>query len=100
MPGVSRAVDGDAERELFQYRCLVGHLYSAHSLLQAHFDAQESVLWAAVVALEETGNLVKAVASQFPPPVAEHLKRQVARKPQQAAALRAILQELEPFHLE
>lgn len=86
--------------DMFEYRCLVGHVFSTHAMLEAHFTTQENTLWASVVALEEAAKLVEAVASQFPPDVAERLKQQAAKKQEQAMALRAILQELEPFELE
>ena len=82
---------------LREYSCLVGHRYSARGLLQAHSEAQEKSLWAAVVALEEAGNLVREVARDFPDDVAERLQQQAAKKKDQAAAIRRILQELEPF---
>lgn len=82
---------------LREYSCLVGHRYSARILLQAHSETQEKSLWAAVVALEEAANLVREVASDFPVEVAARLQAQVARKMEQATAIRRILQELESF---
>jgi two-component system chemotaxis response regulator CheB len=79
---------------LREYSCLVGHRYSARGLLQAHSEAQEKSLWAAVVALEEAGNLVREVAGDFPDDVAERLQEQAAKKKDQAAAIRRILQQL------
>ena len=52
--------------DISEYRCLVGHRYSARGVLQAHSEAQEKALWAAVVALEEAANLARAVSDQFP----------------------------------
>jgi two-component system chemotaxis response regulator CheB len=83
-----------------EYSCLVGHRYSACVLLQAHSEAQERSLWAAVVALEEASNLVPEVAGEFPDDVAERLREQAARKLEQAVAIRRILQELESFKTE
>ena len=82
---------------LREYSCLVGHRYSARGLLQAHSETQEKSLWAAVVALEEAGNLVREVADDFPDGVAVRLQEQVAKKMDQAAAIRRILQELDSF---
>ena len=82
---------------LREYSCLVGHRYSARGLLQAHSEAQEKSLWAAVVALEEAANLVREVARDFPLEVAARLQEQAAKKVDQAAAIRGILQELESF---
>jgi two-component system chemotaxis response regulator CheB len=85
---------------LREYSCLVGHRYSARVLLQAHSEAQERSLWAAVVALEEAGNLVGEVVDDFPADVVERLREQAVKKKDQAAALRRILQELESFRTE
>jgi len=82
---------------LREYSCLVGHRYSASGLLRAHSEAQEKSLWAAVVALEEAGNLVREVAGDFPDEVAERLRQQADKKKEQAAEIRRLLQELEPF---
>jgi two-component system chemotaxis response regulator CheB len=84
----------------YEYTCLVGHAYSARSLLQGHHEAQEQALWAAVLALEETETLVRAVTPEFPPAVASRLTFQVQRKREQAAAIRTILENLEPFQTD
>jgi two-component system, chemotaxis family, protein-glutamate methylesterase/glutaminase len=85
---------------LFEYRCLVGHGYSARSLLESHSETQERSLWSAVVALEESAKLVDSLASQFPSAIAERLVAQAETKLRQAAAVRRILEELEPFQVE
>lgn len=88
------------ENDMPEYRCLVGHAYSARTLLQAHSAAQETALWAAVVALEEAAVLVRSVASQLPARVAERLEKQATEKQQQASDIRTILERLEPFQTE
>jgi two-component system, chemotaxis family, protein-glutamate methylesterase/glutaminase len=80
-----------------EYRCLVGHAYSPRSVLQAHSEAQEKALWAAVVALEEAANLARIVAPQFAQPIPEKLEAQAVQKLQQAAEVRGVLEHLEPF---
>lgn len=87
------------EDGLRQYRCLVGHVYSAAGLLAAHSETQEKQLWAAVVVLEEATSLVEATLSQFPPEVAASLRRQAEEKRRQAQAIRKILEELQPFQI-
>jgi two-component system, chemotaxis family, protein-glutamate methylesterase/glutaminase len=82
-----------------QYRCLVGHRYAARSLLEAHSETQENALWSAVAALE-SANLVRAVALDLPPELAERLQRQAEKKKEQAEQLRRILEQLEPFQLD
>jgi two-component system chemotaxis response regulator CheB len=86
--------------DIGEYRCLVGHRYSARGVLQAHSEAEEKALWAAVVALEETANLVRAVSDQFPPNIVEHLIAQSETRLQQASEIRKLLQGLEPFQTE
>lgn len=83
-----------------EYHCLVGHIYSARSVLDAHSEAQEKALWAAVVALDESMKLVEAVAPDFPAEVAERLLNQAQVKVQQAHEIRNILERLEPFQIE
>ena len=86
--------------DLAEYRCLVGHVYSPRSLLQAHSETQENALWAAVVALEESAKLVDAVSSSVPSELAERLQQQAAEKLRQAQQVRRILERLEPFQVE
>src|SRR5215472_1330710 len=78
--------------DLHEYRCLVGHAYSARSVLAAHSDTQERALWSAVVALEESAKLVESVGPQFPQEVAERLRQQAQVKLRQAAEVRQILE--------
>ena len=85
------------ESEAPEYCCLVGHRYSARSLLEAHSETQEKTLWSAVVVLEESAVIVDAVQRQFAPEVAERLKIQAAEKLQQALAIRKVLEGLERF---
>jgi len=86
--------------EVREFHCLVGHTYSPSALLQAHYEAQEKTLWAAVVVLEETAKLVEAVASGFSPSIVKDLESQVATKQRQSAEIRRILENLEPFRTE
>ena len=82
---------------LHEYRCLVGHTYSAKALLQAHSETQERALWFAVVALREATNLIQAVAPEFPPEIYERLMQQAETKRKQADDVRAVLERLEPL---
>jgi hypothetical protein len=43
------------------YRCRVGHTYSAKSMLAGHFAAQEKAFYAAIVALEEGASLAQPI---------------------------------------
>lgn len=80
-----------------EFRCLVGHRYSPMSLLHEHYAAQERALWAAVVALEESRNLVKAVSSYTSSEAQPNLLRDAERKSEQAKRVRAVLEDLRPY---
>jgi two-component system chemotaxis response regulator CheB len=84
---------------LVEFRCLVGHTYSANGLLAAHSDTQEKALWSAVVSLRESANIVEAVADQIAPERLAKLRLQVKKKLAEAAALEDILENLEAFEL-
>ena len=86
--------------DLREYSCLVGHKYSPRSVLLAHSQAQEQALWAAVVALEESANLVRLVGPQLPGHVAKRLDAQAAEKHLQAKEIRKVLERLEPFETD
>ena len=80
-----------------EFQCLVGHRYSPMSLLHEHYAAQERGLWAAVVALEESRNLVKAVSSYTSSEAQPNLQRDAERKSEQAKQVRAVLEDLRPY---
>ena len=94
---LSETVHSEGGSELREYKCLVGHAYSARVLLEAHSETQERALWSAVLALEETMNLVESIVDEFPPEVVERLRQQAQRKQKQAGEVRAVLERLEPF---
>ncbi|WP_339380445.1 chemotaxis protein CheB [Coleofasciculus sp. FACHB-SPT9] len=50
------------ERGLLQYRCRVGHAYSAETLVAGQSQAQEEALWAAIRSLEERAELMYKMA--------------------------------------
>lgn len=50
------------DQEAPQFRCRVGHTFSAESLLDAHQDSVEAALWAGVRALQEQASLTKHLA--------------------------------------
>ena len=85
---------------VLEFRCLVGHRYSARSLLQAHSETQERMLWAAVVVLEEANNLVSAVADMLAPEELKRLRDQAVVKNSQAQQIRGILEHLEAFQTD
>src|SRR2546428_448406 len=87
------------EQGVVEYRCLVEHRFSPISLLAAHSETQERALWAAALALEEAEVIAREVATHFPESSAELLERG-DRKKQQAATIRAVLQQLVPFTVD
>lgn len=93
---MSETIHGD---DIHEYRCLVGHCYSAHALLVSHYEAQETALWGAVVALEEASNLVRELSPRFPPATQERLASQAETKIEQAKTIRGLLEQLEPFQI-
>jgi two-component system, chemotaxis family, protein-glutamate methylesterase/glutaminase len=88
------------EGDIVEYACLVGHRYAPRVLLHAHVQAQERALWAAIVALEETENLVAAVGQYLPQSVRDSLESEVKRKLDQAARIREIVHQLTPFRTD
>ncbi|MBV9333422.1 MAG: chemotaxis protein CheB [Candidatus Eremiobacteraeota bacterium] len=47
------------EGSVLRFRCRTGHAYSAHSMVAAHEDRLESVLWASLRTLQERRDLLK-----------------------------------------
>jgi len=83
-----------------ELRCLVGHTFSLRSVLQAHSERQENLLWGAVAALLEAANLVEWVAAQVDDELAARLRGQSETKLRQAAEIRRMIEQMEPFDLE
>lgn len=54
-------VDGD----LLRFRCRVGHAYSPESLFSHQLESLEGALWAAVVALQERGDLATRLSQRM-----------------------------------
>ena len=85
------------DENLVEYECLVGHRYGPEALLHAHADTQERALWSAVVALEESRNIVRSVGQHMPPEVRSSLESEAEQKSQQAERIKEIIQHLTPF---
>jgi two-component system, chemotaxis family, protein-glutamate methylesterase/glutaminase len=84
---------------LAEYRCLVGHAYSALSFLVAHHETEERALWSAVVALEEYALMVKDIRSQLPENSVKDLDGAVKQRTEFAGQIRELLRNLEPIGL-
>jgi two-component system, chemotaxis family, protein-glutamate methylesterase/glutaminase len=50
---------------LLQFRCRVGHTFSAQSLLSDQSDTLERTLWSSVNAIEERAALIRMMAEQL-----------------------------------
>jgi two-component system chemotaxis response regulator CheB len=83
-----------------EYRCLVGHRFSARILLAAHSEAEEKALWAAVVALEEVSNIVRELAPHLATEIGDRLRTQAQERMKQASAIRGLLLRLAPFQVD
>jgi two-component system chemotaxis response regulator CheB len=83
-----------------EYRCRVGHAYSAKSMLAEHFAAQEKALYAAVVALEEGASLASRLAEKFAPELGARLRDEAREHEAQAEVVRKVLRDRQSFSLE
>ena len=54
-----------SDGELLRFRCRVGHAYSPESLFSHQLESLEGALWAAVVALQERGDLASRLARRM-----------------------------------
>jgi two-component system, chemotaxis family, protein-glutamate methylesterase/glutaminase len=63
-PECSGALWEVRDRELIQYRCRVGHVYSLESMLAEQARSVEAALWAGVRALEERAQLMRRIAGR------------------------------------
>jgi two-component system, chemotaxis family, protein-glutamate methylesterase/glutaminase len=82
------------------YRCRVGHTYSAKTMLAQHFEAQEKALYAAIVALEEGASLANRLADQFDIEFAASLREEARQRRKQAETIRQVLEERLSFEMD
>ncbi len=83
-----------------EFRCRVGHTYSARSMLAEHFAAQERVMWAAIVAMEEGAALARRLEGHLEPELREALREEAGQRQEQAAAMRRLLNERQNFPVD
>ena len=86
--------------KMSEYRCRVGHAYSAKTMLAEHSAAQEKALYAAVVALEEGASLARRLADKLQPDLGERLRAEAGQRASQAEVIRDILRGRQSFSLE
>ena len=81
--------------ELLRFRCHVGHSYTEKALLTAQAENLESVLWAALRALEEHAEMRRRMARRAAtghyPPMAKRFEQQAAEAEQRALLIRELL---------
>lgn len=75
-PDCRGALERLQDAKLLQYRCRVGHTYSAETAIAAHASTEEITLWKAVVALEEGADLWEDVAGILTNHQAQELRKQ------------------------
>jgi len=83
-----------------EYRCRVGHAYSAKSMLSEHFAAQEKALYAAMVALEEGASLATRLAQTSSPELRDRLQDEAREREAHALVVKKVLRERQSFSLE
>jgi two-component system chemotaxis response regulator CheB len=81
------------------YSCRIGHGYSARALLQDHAATQERHLWAASLALDEAAALADEAADALPE-LRERLIESGQQKQRQAAIIKGVIAQLQPFPAE
>lgn len=80
--------------DMLQYRCRVGHAYSADSARTAHTAREENTLWSAIVLLQEGAEIALETAATKKGGVAEQLRKEAQAKRELAERVRAVVLEL------
>jgi two-component system chemotaxis response regulator CheB len=83
-----------------EFRCRVGHTFSARTMLAEHLATQERALYSAIVALEEGASLAKRLAAHFDEANAAKLRGEAQERESQAKAVLRILTERRAFSLD
>jgi two-component system chemotaxis response regulator CheB len=83
-----------------EFRCRVGHTYSAKSMMAEHYATQEKALYAAVVALEEGASLANRLAERLGPDLAHQFRAEARDRQDEAETLRKVLRDRQPFSLD
>jgi two-component system chemotaxis response regulator CheB len=83
-----------------EYRCRVGHSYSPRSMLAEHFAAQERMMWAAIVAMEEGAALARRLEEHLDPELRDALRVEARQRQEQAAAMRRLLNDRQAFAVD
>ncbi|HKT88472.1 MAG TPA: hypothetical protein VJQ59_08560 [Candidatus Sulfotelmatobacter sp.] len=99
-PDCRGALERIQDGKLLQYRCRVGHTYSAETAVAAHALTEENALWAGIVALEEGADLWEDVAGMLNNENSQLLREQAKTKREIASGIRELLNRLEVPRLE
>jgi two-component system chemotaxis response regulator CheB len=83
-----------------EFRCRVGHTFSARTMLAEHLATQERALYGAIVALEEGASLANRLAPHFDTATAVKLREEAQERESQAKAVLRILTERRAFSLD
>lgn len=93
-PDCGGAIERIEDGKLRQYRCRVGHAYSADSALTAHAAREENTLWTAIVLLQEGAELAAEIAQARGGEAAEQLRKEAKAKRELAERVRKVALEL------
>jgi two-component system chemotaxis response regulator CheB len=83
-----------------EYRCRVGHTYSARTMLAEHLAQQELTMWKSIVALEEGAALATRLAEDVEPDLRQELLSDARLAREQAASIRGMLSKRVTFRLD
>ena len=93
-PDCGGALEKLQQGNLLQYRCRVGHSFSAESALVAHSSREENTLWTAIVLLQEGAELALEIAQSKEGDGGEQLRREAKAKRELAERVRGVVVEL------
>ena len=82
------------ERGIVRYRCRVGHVYSAESMLSAQTDSVDRALWIALRSLEERAALTHRLANRAEQRQHKWVARAFAERAEAADSHAAVIREL------
>jgi len=82
------------ERGIVRFRCRVGHVYSAESMLAAQTDSVDRALWTALRSLEERAALTHKLAQRAEQRKHRWVARAFAERAQAADSHAAVIREL------
>lgn len=93
-PDCGGAIERIEDGKLRQYRCRVGHAYSADSALTAHTVREENTLWTAILLLQEGAELAAEIAQARGGEAAEQLRKEAKARWELAERVRKVALEL------